>query len=132
MEYILRDIDIELWSKAKATLERKTMCEVIFESLKSHLILSQNHDFAFLSVCAHDTRPSRSSPIFLFVFSSVSPPSLSNLSAANGTITSGWLSGYMFRKTQLWRRCYWALAVPSIPTDAPMMATGFPSNALSP
>jgi hypothetical protein len=36
MDYILRDIDIELWSKvkAKAILERKTMCEVIFEGLK--------------------------------------------------------------------------------------------------
>ena len=36
MDYILRDIHIELWSevKAKATLERKTMQEVIFESLK--------------------------------------------------------------------------------------------------
>ncbi len=36
MDYILRDIDIELWSKvkAKATLERKTMREVIFEGLK--------------------------------------------------------------------------------------------------
>ena len=35
MDYILRDIDIELWSKvkAKATLERKTMREVIFEGL---------------------------------------------------------------------------------------------------
>ncbi len=36
MDYILRDIDIELWSKvkAKATLERKTMREVIFDGLK--------------------------------------------------------------------------------------------------
>jgi hypothetical protein len=36
MDYILRDIDIELWSKvkAKATLERKTMREAIFEGLK--------------------------------------------------------------------------------------------------
>jgi hypothetical protein len=36
MDYYLKDIDIELWSKvkAKATLERKTMREVIFESLK--------------------------------------------------------------------------------------------------
>lgn len=36
MGYILRDIDIELWSKAKAraTLERKTMREVILENLK--------------------------------------------------------------------------------------------------
>ena len=34
MDYILRDIDIELWSKVKATLEQKTMREVIFESLK--------------------------------------------------------------------------------------------------
>ena len=36
MDYILRDIDIELWSKvkAKATLERKTMREVSFEGLK--------------------------------------------------------------------------------------------------
>lgn len=36
MDYILRDIDIELWSKVKAktTLERKTMREAIFEGLK--------------------------------------------------------------------------------------------------
>jgi hypothetical protein len=36
MDYVLRDIDIELWSKVKAkgTLERKTMREVIFEGLK--------------------------------------------------------------------------------------------------
>jgi hypothetical protein len=34
--HFLTDIDIVLWSKvkAKATLERKTMREVIFESLK--------------------------------------------------------------------------------------------------
>jgi hypothetical protein len=40
MDYILRDIDIELWSKvkAKATLERKTMREVIFESLKNYVM----------------------------------------------------------------------------------------------
>ena len=39
MDCILRDIDIELWSKvkAKATLERKTMREVIFESLKWYI-----------------------------------------------------------------------------------------------
>ncbi len=39
MDYILRDIDIELWSKvkAKATLERKTMREAIFESLKQYI-----------------------------------------------------------------------------------------------
>jgi len=39
MDYILRDIDIELWSKvkAKATLERKTMREVIFENLKWYI-----------------------------------------------------------------------------------------------
>jgi hypothetical protein len=36
MDYILRDIDMELWSKvkAKATLEHRTMREVIFGSLK--------------------------------------------------------------------------------------------------
>jgi hypothetical protein len=36
IDYTLRDIDIELWSKvkAKATLERKTMREVIFEGPK--------------------------------------------------------------------------------------------------
>ena len=36
MFYTLRDIDIELWSKAKAkaTWERKRMREVIFQSLK--------------------------------------------------------------------------------------------------
>jgi hypothetical protein len=40
VNYILRDIDIELWSKvkAKATLERKTMREVIFESLKWYVM----------------------------------------------------------------------------------------------
>ena len=39
MDYILRDIDIELWSKvkAKATLGRKTMREVIFEGLKWYI-----------------------------------------------------------------------------------------------
>ena len=39
IDYILRDIDIELWSKvkAKATLERKIMREVIFESLKWYI-----------------------------------------------------------------------------------------------
>jgi hypothetical protein len=39
MDYILRDIYIELWSKvkAKATLERKTMREVIFEGLKWYI-----------------------------------------------------------------------------------------------
>lgn len=39
MDYILRDIDIELWSKvkAKATLERKTMRKVIFEGLKWYI-----------------------------------------------------------------------------------------------
>jgi len=36
MDYYLKDIDIELWGKVKAkgTLERKTMREVIFENLK--------------------------------------------------------------------------------------------------
>ena len=39
MDYILRDIDIELWSmvKANATLERKTMREVIFESPRQYI-----------------------------------------------------------------------------------------------
>ncbi len=42
MDYILRDIDIELWSKvkAKATLERKTMREAIFEGLKWYVTAS--------------------------------------------------------------------------------------------
>ena len=40
MDYILRDIDIELWSKvkAKATLERKTMREAIFDGLKWYIM----------------------------------------------------------------------------------------------
>ncbi len=39
MFYTLRDIDIELWSKvkAKATLECKTMRDVIFGGLKWYL-----------------------------------------------------------------------------------------------
>ena len=39
MDYVMRDIDTELWSKVKtkATLERKTMHEVIFENLKWHI-----------------------------------------------------------------------------------------------
>jgi len=43
MDYILRDIDIELWSKvkAKATLERKTMREAIFEGLKWYAALAE-------------------------------------------------------------------------------------------
>jgi hypothetical protein len=41
MDYILRDIDIELWSKVKGkvTLECKTMREVIFEGLKWYVKL---------------------------------------------------------------------------------------------
>ena len=44
MDYILRDIDIELWSrvKAKATLERKTMREAIFEGLKWYAVSVEN------------------------------------------------------------------------------------------
>ena len=44
MDYILRDIDIELWSKvkAKATLERKTMREAIFEGLKWYAASLEN------------------------------------------------------------------------------------------
>ena len=47
MDYILRDIDIELWSKvkAKATLERKTMREVIFEGLKRYISRRNAHQF---------------------------------------------------------------------------------------
>jgi hypothetical protein len=45
-----------------------------------------------------------SSAIFSFVFVSVSRPVSSNLSCANGIITSGWFSGYIFKNTQLWRR----------------------------
>jgi hypothetical protein len=39
MFFTLRDVDIGLWDKvkAKATLERKTMREVIFESLKWYI-----------------------------------------------------------------------------------------------
>ena len=39
MDYILRDIDIELWSKVKANPERKTMREVIFEGPKRYISL---------------------------------------------------------------------------------------------
>jgi len=48
IDYILRDIDIELWSKvkAKATLERKTMREVIFESLKNYVVAETASDSA--------------------------------------------------------------------------------------
>ncbi len=44
MDYILRDIDIELWSKvkAKATLERKTMREAIFEGLRWYATSVEN------------------------------------------------------------------------------------------
>ena len=44
MDYILRDIDIELWSKvkAKATLERKTVREAIFEGLKWYVKAATN------------------------------------------------------------------------------------------
>jgi hypothetical protein len=39
MDYILRDIDINLWAqvKQKATIERKSMREVLFEGLKLYL-----------------------------------------------------------------------------------------------
>ena len=39
MDYILRDIDINLWAQAKqkATVERKSMREVLFEGLKWYI-----------------------------------------------------------------------------------------------
>ncbi len=45
MDYILRDIDIELWSKVKvrATLKCKTMRKVIFESLKWYITPVGSH-----------------------------------------------------------------------------------------
>ena len=67
-----------------------------------------------------------------FVVSSVKFPSASNRSAALPIITSGWLMGNIFRKTNIWRRWYCARAVPMVPTDAPMIATGLPDHALSP
>ena len=47
-------------------------------------------------------------------------------------ITSGRFKGYMSRKTIIWRRWYCARAVPDVPIEAPMIAAGFPSHALSP
>ena len=66
------------------------------------------------------------------VFPSTSLPFASNLSCANVTMTSGPLTGYIFKNTNIWRRWYWALAPPSIPIDALIIATGLPSNELSP
>ena len=39
MNYFLRDVDIELWAqvKQKATIERKSMRDVIFEGLRLYL-----------------------------------------------------------------------------------------------
>jgi hypothetical protein len=38
----------------------------------------------------------------------------------------------MFKNTHVWRRWNWAFAPPNIPGDALIIATGFPSNGLSP
>ena len=67
-----------------------------------------------------------------FVASSVKFPCASKRSAALPIITSGWLIGNIFRKTKTWRRWYCARAVPMVPIEAPMIATGFPFHALSP
>ncbi len=43
MNYFLRDIDINLWAEAKqkATIERKSMRDVLFEGLRLYLNPSQ-------------------------------------------------------------------------------------------
>jgi hypothetical protein len=67
-----------------------------------------------------------------FVLSSVRFPCASNRSAALLIITSGWLIGNILRNTNTYRRWYCARAVPMVPIEAPMSATGFPFHALSP
>ena len=52
--------------------------------------------------------------------------------AALAISTSGWLTACMLRKTKHCRRWYWARALPSMPTEAPITATGLPCHALSP
>ena len=47
-------------------------------------------------------------------------------------MTSGWFSVGMSRNTKVWRRWYWARAVPMAPTEAPITAAGLPAQALSP
>ena len=44
MDYVLKDIDLVLWSKvkAKATLERKTMKDVLFEGLEWYVTSEGN------------------------------------------------------------------------------------------
>ena len=64
----------------------------------------------------------RSSPIRFLVGSSTGLPFSPILSCAQGTITSGWLTKYMFKKTQLCRRWYWAFAAAIMPTEAPIVA----------
>src|SRR5512144_1948491 len=64
--------------------------------------------------------------------SSVSSPRSLKRCAALAISTSGWLTGYMLRNTKHWRRWYWARALPRMPTEAPMTATGLPCHALSP
>ncbi len=60
-------------------------------------------------------------------------PSASNFSGAAATITSGLVQGQHLQwKTNIWRKWYCARAVPSVPTVAPMIATGLPFQALSP
>src|SRR5205807_9440532 len=78
------------------------------------------------------TRFVRSWRMKSFVGSSVRFPSASNRVEAWPIITSGWLMGNMFRKTMIWRRWYCARAVPMAPIEAPMIAAGFPDQALSP
>lgn len=58
-------------------------------------------------------------------------PESSIFLSAWSTMTSGSLIGNMFRKTKHCRRWYCALAVPSLPVEAPIMATGFWLKALS-
>jgi hypothetical protein len=43
MDYILRGIDVNLWAQAKqeATVERKSMREVLFEGLKWYVTLAE-------------------------------------------------------------------------------------------
>lgn len=82
-------------------------------------------EFAF-SCRVQSTRLIMSFWMCCLVSASVSVPSASNLFEAFPIMTSGWFTGNMLRNTIICRRWYCARAVPSEPTETPMIAAGLP------
>src|SRR5262249_41077825 len=91
---------------------------------------SFQHRHASLRV--HATRAARSRPTISRALGAVRLPAASNFCPATAIRTSGRVSVWQLSEGSRRRRCWWARAVPTVLTEAPIRATGLASQALSP